>query len=195
MAVSVLSTLAWLAPDDIPVELLTPIADDSDDLHEALGILAVYCMVSLTRDTVSIHRLVQSTLRNQSNLGDTAPAGRPEAERLLCAAVVPLGEPPNSGRSPAWDRLLPHLVALAATTPDGHADTFPAGRYASAARYLHGLGHDAGAIPLLTAALARCEALPGAEHELTMKVRANLSAVSTLVIVERPSTSREGARV
>ncbi|MFE7543035.1 tetratricopeptide repeat protein, partial [Streptomyces platensis] len=64
LAVSVLSTLAWLAPDSIPVELLAPIADDSDDIHEALGILGVYCMVSLTRDTVSVHRLVQTTLRN-----------------------------------------------------------------------------------------------------------------------------------
>lgn len=174
LAVRVLSTLAWLAPDDIPVGLLTPITDDSDDLHEALGVLAVYCMVSLTQDSVSIHRLVQTTHRNQTPIGDSTPTGRLEAERLLSAAVAPLGEPPDSGRSPAWDRLLPHLVALAATTPDGHADTFPAGRYASAALYLQGLGQDARAVPLLTAALARCEALAGAEHELTMKVRANL---------------------
>ncbi|MFF1812744.1 tetratricopeptide repeat protein [Streptomyces sp. NPDC058251] len=174
LAVRVLSTLAWLAPDDIPVELLTPITDDSDDLHEALGVLAVYSMVSLTQDSVSIHRLVQTTLRNQPPNGDNAPTGRLEAEQLLSTAVAPLGEPPDSGRSPAWDRLLPHLVALAATTPDGHADTFPAGRYASAALHLQGLGHDARAVPLLTAALARCEALAGAEHEITMKVRANL---------------------
>ncbi|MFE1507569.1 tetratricopeptide repeat protein [Streptomyces sp. NPDC058726] len=176
LAVRVLSTLAWLAPDDIPVGLLTPITDDSDDLHEALGVLAVYCMVSLTQDSVSIHRLVQTTLRNQPPIGDSSPTGRLEAERLLSAAVAPLGEPPDSGRSPAWDRLLPHLVALAATTPEGHADTFPAGRYASAALYLQGLGHDARAVPLLTAALTRCEALAGAEHEVTMKVRANLAS-------------------
>ncbi|MFB6790576.1 tetratricopeptide repeat protein [Streptomyces olivaceus] len=174
LAVRVLSTLAWLAPDGIPVGLLTSIADDSDDLHEALGVLAVYCMVSLTPDSVSIHRLVQTTLRNQSPIGDSAPTGRLEAERLLSAAVTSLGEPPDSGRSPTWDRLLPHLVALAATTPDGHVDTFPAGRYASAALYLQGLGHDGRAVPLLTAALARCEALAGAEHEITMKVRSNL---------------------
>ncbi|MFE5489217.1 tetratricopeptide repeat protein [Streptomyces virginiae] len=175
LAVRILSTLAWLAPDDIPVGLLTRFNDDSDDLHEALGVLAAYCMVSLTQDSVSIHRLVQTALRNQLPIGESAPTGRLEAERLLSAAVAPLGEPPDSGRSAAWDRLLPHLVALAATTPDGHADTFPAGRYASAAYYLQRLGHDDRAIPLLTASLALCEALAGAEHETTMKVRANLA--------------------
>ncbi|MFF9054400.1 tetratricopeptide repeat protein [Streptomyces erythrochromogenes] len=175
LAVRVLSTLAWLAPDDIPVGLLTPITDDSDDLHEALGVLAVYCMVSLTQNSVSIHRLVQTTLRNQPPIGDSAPTGRLEAEWLLSAAVAPLGEPPDSGRSPAWDRLLPHLVALAASTPGGHTDTFLAGRYVSAADYLRGLGHEARAVPLLKAALARLEAIVSAEHELTMKVRANLA--------------------
>ncbi|TWE16884.1 hypothetical protein [Kitasatospora atroaurantiaca] len=77
LAVSVLSTLAWLAPDDIPVDLLAPTADDdTDDVHEALGLLRAYCMVSLTQDTVSVHRLVQTTLRNQPTLGGAVPAGR-----------------------------------------------------------------------------------------------------------------------
>ncbi|MER7706427.1 tetratricopeptide repeat protein [Kitasatospora sp. NPDC097605] len=178
LAVSVLSTLAWLAPDSVPVALLAPLADDPDDpddLHEALGTLRAYGMVSLTRDTVGVHRLVQVTLRGRPAPGGTAPAGRREAEELLCAAVLPLGEPPRSGRSAAWERILPHLVALAATTPEGHPDTFPAGRYAAAATYLTDRGHDARAVPLLTAALARCEELAGAEHEITLRIRANLA--------------------
>ncbi|MFF8956551.1 hypothetical protein [Streptomyces sp. NPDC014894] len=77
LTVSVLYTLAWLAPDDIPVELMAPVADDSDDLHEGLGILGVYCMVSLTRNTVSVHRLVQAVIWNQLPPDGTASADRP----------------------------------------------------------------------------------------------------------------------
>lgn len=128
LAVRVLSTLAWLAPDDIPVGLLTPITDDSDDLHEALGVLAVYCMVSLTQDSVSIHRLVQTTLRNQPPIGDSAPTGRLEAERLLSAAVAPwenrptlAGPPPGIGCSRTSSRSRPPLLTdtLTPFPPDG----------------------------------------------------------------------------
>ncbi|MFF0838021.1 MULTISPECIES: hypothetical protein [unclassified Streptomyces] len=40
LAVEVLHTAAWLAPDDIPHSLLTPVDADPDDIAEAIGTLA-----------------------------------------------------------------------------------------------------------------------------------------------------------
>lgn len=67
-------------------------------------------MVSLTPDSVNIHRLVQTTLRNQPPIGDSAPTGRLEAERLLSAAVAPWENHPTLAG--------PHLGS-AASTPRG----------------------------------------------------------------------------
>ncbi|WP_143658724.1 hypothetical protein [Streptomyces sp. IMTB 2501] len=63
LAVDVLYTAAWLAPDNVPHALLAPHGTDPDDLAEAIGTLASYSMATDTGTTLSIHRLVQTVLR------------------------------------------------------------------------------------------------------------------------------------
>ncbi|MEU6234003.1 tetratricopeptide repeat protein [Kitasatospora sp. NPDC047058] len=170
LAVEVLHTLAWLAPDDIPVSLLHHLDDEDDALAEALGVLHGYSMITLTPDTVSIHRLLQTVLR-------TAPGnpGRAAAEHALVAAFDALPEPPEYLPAPEWDALVPHLTALAATTPPGDPDGPVVGHYHPAAQYLYRRGHDARAVPLREIHAAHCARTLGESHPDTLTSRHNLA--------------------
>ncbi|MEV0536076.1 tetratricopeptide repeat protein [Kitasatospora sp. NPDC050463] len=169
LAVTVLHTLAWLAPDDISVTLLNRLAEDEDEIAEALGTLASYSMVTLTPTTVGIHRLVQTVLR-------TTPdhRGRAEAEHAVAHAFDALPEP---GTAPcaAWEGVIPHLVALATTAPADHHDTLTSDRYETGAQYLYLQGHSIRTIPLLLAALTQRERTLGDTHPYVLTIRNNLA--------------------
>ncbi|MFI6845664.1 FxSxx-COOH system tetratricopeptide repeat protein [Kitasatospora sp. NPDC050467] len=174
LAIEVLHTLAWLAPDDIPVTLLRHLDDEDDSLAEALGALSSYSMIALTPETVSIHRLLQTVLR-------TAPGhpGRAHAEHALTTAFDALTEPPDHlpapAPDPAWDALIPHLIALAAGTPPGHRDAPAIEHYDTAARYLHRRRHNARTIALREALLAHRERTLGSAHPSTLTGRDDLA--------------------
>ncbi|MGW1897711.1 tetratricopeptide repeat protein [Streptomyces hirsutus] len=179
LAVEVLHTAAWLAPDDISHSLFTAPGTDPDDIAEAVGTLAAYSMVTDTGTTLSVHRLVQTVLRAPRNTDDTQPTrhlrGREGAERAVLRSLTPL-----LGRdAPAeaqWDALTPHLVTLAATRPSEHHNTPLANAYESAAQRLHQQGHIVRAIPLLEAVLAQCEQVLGNTHLGTLNSRINVAS-------------------
>ena len=54
--------LARYAPDAIPRAMLGGDAPGREDTDEALGLLASYSMITLTTETVSIHRLLQAVI-------------------------------------------------------------------------------------------------------------------------------------
>ncbi|MFH9968479.1 tetratricopeptide repeat protein [Streptomyces mirabilis] len=174
LAVTVLNVLAWLAPDDIPRTLLTPLAPDPVTLGEALGVLHAYNMISFTADrqNVSVHRLVQTVLRHgPTTEADTYPPGRQEAEHLARQAI-----PDQDSATTQWERLLPHLFALATTTtPHWPASTQTADIYEKAAEYLYRRGRDAHTIPLRTVTLAQYEQILGDTHPHTLTSRNNLA--------------------
>ncbi|WP_327729900.1 tetratricopeptide repeat protein [Streptomyces sp. NBC_00487] len=174
LAVTVLHTLAWLAPDDIPRHLLTPLAPDPVDLREALGVLHAYNMISFSADrqSVSVHRLVQTVLRSPTTEADTYPPGRQEAEHLARQALLHQ----DTDDTP-WERLLPHLLALVATTPPHCPPSIQtADTYETAARYLYRQGRDAHTIALRTATLTQREQILGDTHPRTLTSRNNLAA-------------------
>ncbi|MET9412446.1 tetratricopeptide repeat protein [Streptomyces sp. NPDC002935] len=176
LAVEVLHTTAWLAPDGIPHSLLTPPGTDPDDIAEAVGILAAYSMVTDTGTTLSIHRLVQTVLR--PNTDDTQPLrhlqGRDRAEQAVLHSLTPPPgqDAPTEGQ---WDSLTPHLVTLAATRLPQRHDASLANAYESAAQRLHQQGHTARTIPLYEATLAQCEQVLGDTHADTLSSRNNLA--------------------
>ncbi|MFJ4094585.1 FxSxx-COOH system tetratricopeptide repeat protein [Kitasatospora sp. NPDC089913] len=175
LAVDILHTIAWLAPDNIPVSLLEDPGVDADDLAEALGLLTAYSMTTLTPHTISIHRLLQTVLRTTAPTEpEHPPAGRREAEEILTRAHTALPEP-AAGPSPGWDTLIPHLIALAATTPFGHHNDPTATLYVTVAQYLYRRGHVARTIPLREAALTQFEQTLGDTHPDTLTSRNNLA--------------------
>ncbi|WP_404869703.1 tetratricopeptide repeat protein [Kitasatospora griseola] len=163
-AVELLRTLAWLAPDEVPVGLLEADGVDPDEPAEALGHLAAYSMATVTRDTVSVHRLVQQVLRVN------APEGRREAEQAVVRALD--GLDPEAGE---WDSLIPQLIALAESRPGGHDDEAVTDLYRRAGWRLDTQGRLARATALLEAVVAQREQSRGELHPDTLATRNNLA--------------------
>ncbi|MGY3851235.1 tetratricopeptide repeat protein [Streptomyces hydrogenans] len=173
LAVTLLHAMAWLAPDGIPRPLLAPLAPHPLALANALGELHAYNMIAFTPDRqgVSIHRLVQTVLRNRN----PQALGRAEAEQAVCQAL------PSSNSQPddviLWEPLLPHVHALAATTPaDAAVSIETADSYEQAALYLYRQGRDAHTTRLREQALAQRVEVLGDTHTATLISRTNLAS-------------------
>ncbi|WP_377270781.1 tetratricopeptide repeat protein [Peterkaempfera sp. SMS 1(5)a] len=177
LAVTLLHTLAWLAPDNIPLTLLQTPNTDEDDLAEALGDLRAYSVISIAPDgtSISVHRLVQTVLRHTATAGDVQPpTGRREAEQALMHAL-PNRPRPDPCPEAEWDTLMPHLIALATTSPAGHHDDAAADLYNTAAQHLYLQGHNARTIPLRKAVLTQREQVLSDTHPDTLSSRNNLA--------------------
>ncbi|MFI5476039.1 tetratricopeptide repeat protein [Streptomyces cacaoi] len=181
LAVTLLHTMAWLAPDDIPRAFLAPLAPNSLALGNALGELHAYNMIAFTDDRqgVSVHRLVQTVLRTRTRAEsepDVYAPGRAEAELAVHKALpVPLNGPLPEPIA-LWDQLLPHVLALAESTPPGTPTTASTiNTYHQVAKHLYQQGRNAHTIPLRTVALTRCKQLLGDTHPDTLTSRHNLA--------------------
>ncbi|MFD8008498.1 tetratricopeptide repeat protein [Streptomyces mirabilis] len=181
LAVTLLRTMAWLAPDDIPRSLLAPLAPSPSALRNALGELHAYNMIVFTDDRqgVSVHRLVQTVLRthtpSQSEPNSYA-LGRSEAEQVLHQALPTPSDDSESEPTALWECLLPHVLALAESTPpDTPSSSDTANTYHQVAQYLCRQGRDAHTIALHTAVLAQREQVLGDTHPDTLNSRNNLA--------------------
>ncbi|MEU2059534.1 tetratricopeptide repeat protein [Streptomyces sp. NPDC013455] len=177
LAVELLYAMAWLAPDDIPRSLLAPLAPDPITLDRALGVLHAYTMVAFTGARgIGVHRLVQSVLRTRHGTGrDRAPRGRPEAEQAVRHAFT---REPNveDGASDLWKWLLPHVLALVESAPDGHVTSSGLSEvYEAAAGHLADQGRRVQTIGLCEAVLARQVRDLGDTHPATLTARHNLA--------------------
>ncbi|MFB7112307.1 FxSxx-COOH system tetratricopeptide repeat protein [Streptomyces sp. NPDC056291] len=173
-AVTLLNAMAWLAPDNIPRALLAPLCPDPRTLGEVLGALHAYNMISYSADrqSINVHRLVQAVLRHRPATGsDGYSPGRQDAEHLIQQAA-----PDEETNTPWWERLLPHVVAVAESAPPHSPATreMADANYA-AAQYLYRQGRDAHTIPLRRAVLAQREQLLGNTHPDTLISRNNLA--------------------
>lgn len=154
---SALGILAFLAPDDIPRDLLLRHADVLDGpLREVvadpvtfdllLASLIGFSLITADPHRISVHRLVQLMIRNELSQ-DERTAFRTGAIRLLIAAF-----PENSGDKAVWpvcSRLLPHVSGLV----DSPACAELGGLLHRAGRYLHRRGDYPEAQRLLERAL------------------------------------------
>jgi tetratricopeptide (TPR) repeat protein len=174
-AVTLLNAMAWMAPDNIPRTLLAPLCPDPLALGQALGSLYAYNMIaySADRQSVNIHRLVQTVLRHQPTGSDGYPPGRQDAEHLIQHATP---DKNTDADIPQWEQLLPHVITVADSAPPrSPASTDTASAYHAAAQYLYRQGRDAHSIPLRTAALAQYEQVLGHTHPETLASRNDLA--------------------
>lgn len=90
LAAKLLHTLAWYAPEAVPRAALSvpvetsPTATGPSGVDEALTLLGDYNLIKLTDQDVTVHRLVQTTLRNPLPSG---PARAPGARCSTSAAT------------------------------------------------------------------------------------------------------------
>ncbi|WP_317796017.1 tetratricopeptide repeat protein [Actinoplanes sichuanensis] len=171
---SVMDVLAWLAPDDLPDDVLGGLSDDPFDIDDALALLASYCMISRNGGTVSVHRLVQAVTRNSQEIAETDEIVQRQAVRLLIEAIP--NDPINDIRDwPRWAALLPHGDALFAHVSDDHRNPDVPRLGARFATYRQHQGQTGKAIAQFESVLAdRCRLL-GGDHPDTLASRHSLA--------------------
>ncbi|WP_199749993.1 FxSxx-COOH system tetratricopeptide repeat protein [Amycolatopsis sp. WAC 04169] len=174
----VLRQLAWYAPDSIPRHLLAG-AVDEPELSEALGRLAAYSMITLTADTITVHRLVQAVTRTPD---PTDPHRQPadittarDTTTTILATTLTEQDPHTPAEWPAYRMVLPHARALLDhTTPD--TDTSQTSLLLNELGvYLNGQGDVSTAIDYYSRACDSHERLNGPDHPNTLSLRNNLA--------------------
>ena len=112
LAGEVLTMAAWLGPDEIPKTLFGGLTESGEAagrklLADAFNAVARFSLASVYDETLSVHRLLQKTIREEA-ARDVAPRRALDALRDAF---------PEDASTPAgWvraERLLPHCVALA----------------------------------------------------------------------------------
>ncbi|MET8957581.1 tetratricopeptide repeat protein [Streptomyces sp. NPDC004129] len=175
LAVELLHVLAWLDPDSCPRPLLAPLAPGKLPVVSALGRLNAFSMVTLTHETVSVHRLVQTVVRDGAvrRAGREAaegsvppPRGRPQAERVLLEAVYPDG-PDAAPDQTQLALLAPHVIALSGTDPGAYRPDL-ARLFAETALHLRGQGQTVRALPVLRAYSRQVVAGFGPDHRTAL---------------------------
>jgi hypothetical protein len=118
-AAALAETCAFFAPEPIPLALFPaaasqlpdPLAQAASDpiaWRNALAGLNRTTVARVDRQSLQLHRLTQSILRNQ------LPADRASETRDLAATILVTNQPPDPddpANWPAWANLLPHILA------------------------------------------------------------------------------------
>jgi hypothetical protein len=180
-AVQLLELAAFLAPEPIPLALVSDHADlldeplrtiaaDPDTLTDSVGALIGYSLARRHPDGFQLHRLVQAVIRHQM-----APdREQTTAERVvaLLAAAAP-GAPDNPVNWAGYAQLAPHVLA---TAPLG--DSSPVGQQLvlGTIRYLQAHGDSSGSRAVGAPLLERWRQILGCDHPDT------LTAASTLTL-------------
>ncbi len=173
-----LRVLAWYASDEIPRALLDDIFTEPD-LLDAVGRLAAYSMISLTVDTIGVHRLVQAVARTADH---DDPHRRPEDIATACVAATAalnnaVGELDHRTPSswPAYRAIQPHARALFDhTAPDVDTEDMSI-LLIKIGVYLDSQGDTASAIAYLTRAAQGSERRPDPDQSTTLAALTNLA--------------------
>lgn len=172
VAVKVLNVLSWLAPDDLPRDVLHHLSDGQAAVDHALGVLASYNMIDLTAETVTVHRLVQAVIRAAAIADGSATATQQEAINLLSAAAPdnPI-DPIDHEGWPRWAALLPHIHALGSHLPADHQSAAMLDIQDNAATYQLSQGRAATAIAGYQRVLTNRQRVQGKDHPATLATR------------------------
>jgi tetratricopeptide (TPR) repeat protein len=167
-AETLLGFLAFLAPERIPLSLVTSDIVDDDARADALMVLAAVSLVEITQladgsPAVSVHRLVQAATRARLALHERVEATLEQVTRRLMEAF-----PEGSYRDPKlWPEcsvLLPHVLSVRDHAGSSCQSAATATLFAEAGNYLVGRGAYQDAEPLLREAVRLGEKALGPEH-------------------------------
>jgi tetratricopeptide (TPR) repeat protein len=190
-AVDILGALAWLAPVPLPRHVISqpthPDAVDTStarpDIEELLALAASYSLITLTPTTVTVHRLLQATVRDHDR---TAPAeGHPAAEGLTGGQTTalawlndaaPTAPDTNVAGWGLWRDLLPHLDVFFDQLPEELPDLDLADLLGQTGFYLWVQGRHQHALRLQQRARAITEAALGPDHPTTATVLGNTAS-------------------
>jgi len=181
-----LNLCAFLAPDDIPVELLNSgvqylpeslaaVAGDPLAFDDAVAPLRRYSLVEVTAGTISVHRLVQAVTRDRLD-GDELKKWAEAAVRIVDEAFPFYSN--DVGNWPMCSRLLPHALAAAEHAEALNVASDSTGRLLNQTGvYLKGRAQFAEAKKMYERALAIGEAAYGPDHPTVASIVNNLGLV------------------
>ncbi|WP_448640774.1 FxSxx-COOH system tetratricopeptide repeat protein [Geodermatophilus sp. URMC 63] len=182
-----LTLVAQLAPEPIPLTLFTAHADllpkplaqaaaDPLGMADLIGLLRRSALIRLGPDSIQvIHRLVTTLLGSRPGADPELPKPRYAAAQLLVVALS--GEVWNNPAVwPAWRQLLPHVLALTgATRPMEGIEDDAWWLLVSAASYLQTRGEPRTARPLFERAYQLKRQRHGPDHPDTLASANNLA--------------------
>ncbi|MFG3164508.1 tetratricopeptide repeat protein [Streptomyces sp. NPDC048232] len=185
LAVTILLTVSWFAPDDIPRSLLDGLGTPPA-VRGAIGRLSAHSMVTLHgTTTLSVHRLVQAVSRTPDpedphRQAEAITAARDAAAECLAEAVPPDVRDPGDWM--VWRLLLPHIEALAAHSEPA-TDTVDLARAFSRAGQFAGVQQMEGrARRLLMRGESGVRRLLGMDHPLSLAARNRLMGFAPLPV-------------
>src|SRR6266852_3329251 len=182
-AAELLNLFAFLAPDDIPLDVLRPKPGDAPQglppdladpvvFDEALGSILRYSLAEVAGQICSVHRLVQAVARDRMT-ADQAATAATSAVTLVNGAF-----PFDSDDVRTWGlaaRLLPHALAVTAYAEAMSAPPLAAGRLLNqAGLYMKGRAQFTLAKATFAQALAIAQAAYGPDHPTVATVVNNL---------------------
>jgi tetratricopeptide (TPR) repeat protein len=185
-AAEFLRLAAFLAPEDIPLDLLVPHASalppvigtalaDAAQLDEVLAALRRYSLIDIKGSDISVHRTLQSTTRELMGEDESKLWAKSAAE------IIKLSFPFDSDDVRMWpecERLMPHGLEAALHAEElGVALIRAAGLLSQLGLYLKGRGDLDRAQELYQRALAIAEKELGAEDDLVGTIANNLGIV------------------
>jgi len=178
LAADVLAIAAHLGPDAIPTSLWRGLIDagkaiERKRLADALNALARFSLATVDDDTVSVHRLLQKTIRDDA-------VARNDQTAVLRALVIVRHAFPNDVSLPSqWplcEQLLPHALALAnALQQPGDRGPHLIDVLTRACRYLYYAEPGQRYLATARVAVAHAERILGGEHPGTLTVRNDLA--------------------
>jgi hypothetical protein len=182
-AMELLTVAAYLAPEPIPLTLLTThpaqlpdplaaVAGDPLAFAELTQLLRQYGLARVEPATLTLHRLLAAILRTQPHQHQDLPT--------LVVGLLRAGVPDdpwnNPSAWPAWRQLLPHvLVATDSHRTLTRVERDVAWLLHRAATYLHARGEPATARPLFERARDLRRSLLGVDHPDTLESASRLS--------------------
>ncbi|MGW9043422.1 tetratricopeptide repeat protein [Streptomyces lydicus] len=181
-AEELLRVLAYCAPARLPRDVLADALSSPVRVDRALGLLAAYSLITLTAEDITVHRLLQAVLRSTTPPPADAPADLTSgsAAHPCDIAVAWLDRTSPAGADvahwPRWERLEPHVVAVAAHQDGLRRRPHPwlADLLGRTGVYLSSRGRLDSALALQEQALRCAETLHGDGHPTTAVHRGNL---------------------
>jgi tetratricopeptide (TPR) repeat protein len=178
LARQVLAMAAHLAPDRIPRELFDVLLEDTaasgrKRLLDAFNVLHRLSLAEVDDDTISVHRLLQKTIRDDAReRGDVTAA-----ESALAAVIAAF--PSDHGQPQTWPQsewLLPHTLAIEASfMAPGEVGEQVVRLLNGASEYLLRADKGARAVDVAMRASACAQRLLGGEHPAALRARAGLA--------------------
>jgi DNA-binding SARP family transcriptional activator len=179
-AVQLLRLVAFLAPEPVPLRLITghphllpePLrtaAGSVESLDEAVGAAVAYSLIRRQADRIQVHRLVQAAIRHRLSPSEQQTEQQ-RAWELLVAAHP--GDPDDQAAWAGYAELAPHVLA-AGPEGDTHADVRRL--TLDTVRYLHAKGDGRAGRTVLEQLLDRWRTTFGTDHPVTLHAAAALT--------------------